>query len=675
VQTDSSPHFEYIWTVHDRGTGRTISTANRPRLNYCFVDWGCYKIDLKIRDLQCGFEKTRSFEVPIVPGPSETICPAPFTFLYPTPDPMGLYAVVGLKAPNAPTGQGTFNGTRKIESRVLVVPQCYCADSDPTDCPGALLGPNPDSDTDDDVQFRMACAPSPGQRVKVEGAKIRVKDLCPNVTFGAKYFLVEVDDLGALPPIAGLPPLNFCDVFLQGRKRPPGNDPNVGWRDVGESAARPMHLGNRPESLNGTFWSGHFIEGDESYHFVSRASRNPQAAVPIGPSNAIELPLPGTSVGIPSFNNDLAAGFSARFAMMSGVWFPEEGSGASSGQVMGNAMSGAPVQVKPAGGSGGGTGGGFGDGEGGALPKYEWCDHRSIVDEHFSQTLFESILYTGFIGPIPVTIFASIGFGLDIMVDAYTTVKVTPFQALLDGGSFAETHFYLLSTTNLAIPCELRADVVGGIVSIAMRLIPSAEFRLDTHIWSRDVDAHADLFVKATLDLAMQVEGCLNLVLTKLCVAVTIPILEDEPLMDPIGTDPRPPVTCSGGGGGELADAPEEGGTGGGIIKFDLPYQSISAPVSIASPDRKSRMEITFDQAGISKILVNSDVAETPTFSLTVGDLLNPAAAFVSNTGALIAWTKTYCPDSGLGALCDPQEGDPPPHSPSRTSWTPSRTS
>ncbi len=660
VQTDSSPHFEYIWTVHDRVPPRTVSTSSRATLKYCFNDWGCYKVDLRVRDLQCGFEKTRTFEVPVRPSWNETACaPAPFTFLYPTPDPSWIYAVIGLKAPNAPLGQGSFNGRRPLAMRVLVVPQCYCADPDESDCPGALLGPDDESDLDDAIQFRLAFKTPGNGRQRVEGVKIRVKDLCPNVPTGAKYFFLEVDDLGTIPPQPAWAQREFKDIFVQGRTRPANNDPNVGWRDVGEAGAHPMHFANRPSSLDQTFWSGHFVEEDQSYHFLSQSSKKPQASVPIDASKPITLPLPGVAVGIPSYDNDIAAGFTSRFGVIGPKWFAEEGSGASSGQLLGNEMSGAPVQVKAV-----QVGGGGGEGEGGIVtpPRYEWCDHREILSEHFSQTLFESILYTGLIGPIPVTIWASIGLGLDILVESYTTVKVSPF-APLTGGSFAETHFYLLSQTDLSIPCEIRADVVGGIISIALRLIPSAQFILDTHVWSRDAEAHADLFTKATLDLSMQIEACLNLLFAKICAGATIPILEDVPLMDPVGTDPRPPVTCGGGGGGGLADAAagaEQGG-GAGIIKFDLPYQSISAPVTVVSPDRKSRMEISFDQDGISNIKVNSELAETPTFSLSVGDLLNPAATFVSNRGGLIAWTRTYCSDSGLGSLCKPTEFDPDP--------------
>src|SRR4030095_2149905 len=174
---------------------------------------------------------------------------------------------------------------------------------------------------------------------------------------------------------------------FKGRKLPLNGDPNVGWRDVGESPPRFFTLFNRPSSLDTMYWSGHFVEKDESYHFTAQSSRTPQASVPIGDSKPISLPLPGVSVGIPSYQNDIAAGFTSRFMMQGGMWSAEDGSGASSGQVLGNQMSGAPVQVKaPT------TGGG-------ALPRYEWCDHRSIVDEHISQKLFESILYAGTIGP------------------------------------------------------------------------------------------------------------------------------------------------------------------------------------------------------------------------------------------------------------------------------------
>ena len=641
IRNDSSPHFEYIWTVHDRTPPRTVTTGDRSFLNYCFKDWGCYQIDVRVRDLQCGFEKTRSIEVPIVPGPGETQCAAPVTFLYPTPEPTGIYALVGLNAPNAPLGQGSFQGTRKLEMRVLTVPQCYCGDSDPTDCPKATLG---------EIEFRLAFKTSNGGRQKVDGVNIQVKDLCPNVDYGATYYLVTVDDLGKIPLQPGWSEKTFNDVYVQGRKKPANNDPNVGWRDVGEGAAKPIRLGNRPRSLDSTFWSGHFIEGDQSYHFTSQSSRSPQAAVPIDDTNAIALPLP-VDVQIPSYDNDLAAGFTARFATMSGIWFAETASGASSGRILGNEMSGTPVQVKPAQVGGGAIAGG--------LPSYQWCDHREIVNESFSQTLFESIIYTGTIGPVPVTIWASIGLGLDILVEAYTRVKVSPFAAI-EGGNYAETDFYLLSTTELSIPCEIRADVLGGIVSIALRLVPAAEFILDTHIWSRNTDAQADLFVNATMDLLMEIEGCLNVLITEFCATVTIPVLEDEQLMDPVGTDPRPPLTCGGGAAAGLAGGERPQGGGAGVIQFELPYQSISAPVTVVSPDRMSRMEITFDEEGLSRIEINSDVAETPTAGLGQGDFLNPAATFVSNRGAIIAWTKSYCADSGL-EQCTPTDLTPAP--------------
>ena len=640
IRNDSSPHFEYIWTVHDRTPPRTVTTGDRSWLNYCFKDWGCYRIDVRVRDLQCGFEKTRSIEVPIVPGPSEVQCAAPVTFLYPTPEPSGIYGLVGLVAPNAPLGQGAFQGTRKLEMRILTVPQCYCGDSDPTDCPKATL---------DEIEFRLAFKTSNGGRQKVDGVTVQVKDLCPNVDYGATYYLFTVDDLGKIPRQPLWEENKFYDVYVQGRKKPANNDPNVGWRDVGEGAAKPIRLGNRPRSLDSTFWSGHFIEGDQSYHFTTQSSRSPQAAVPIDDTNAISLPLP-VDVGIPSYNNDLAAGFTARFATMAGKWFAETASGASSGRILGNEMSGTPVQVKPA-----QTGSGA---IAGSLPSYEWCDHREIVNESFSQTLFESILYTGTIGPVPVTIWASIGLGLDILVEAYTRVKVSPFAAA-EGGNYAETDFYLLSTTELSIPCEIRADVLGGIVSVALRLIPAAEFILDTHIRTRNTDARADLFVNATLDLIMEIEGCLNVLITEFCATFTIPVLEDEQLMDPVGTNPRPPLTCGSGAGAGLAGGEPQGG-GAGVIQFELPYQSISAPVTVVSPDRMSRMEITFDEEGLSRIEINSDVAETPTAGIGQGDFLNPAATFVSNRGAIIAWTKSYCADSGL-EQCNPTELTPAP--------------
>jgi hypothetical protein len=235
-------------------------------------------------------------------------------------------------------------------------------------------------------------------------------------------------------------------------------------------------------------------------------------------------------------------------------------------------------------------------------------------------------------------------------------VFVSPFGPL-EGGTFAETHFYLLSSVGLSIPCEIRADVVGGLINIAVRLIPSAVFNLDTHISSEGVSPNVELHKKAELDLTMEVEGCIDVLITEACVEAEIPILEDVALIDETGADPRDDlVTCDGSGAGGGEDL-----LGGGAgITHELDYRSISAPVVTHSPDGASHLECRFDQDGFTQIDVDGGPVEGPVSGLSEGDFMNPAAAFVANTAALIAWTDADCEASGLGVPCNPDSGKRP---------------
>ncbi len=666
--SDQNSHFEYKWTVHDRPNPTTKTTYSSPVLEYCVSDWGCYLVDIEVIDKQCGFSKKRSYEVPIVPPPQDLGCPnTPFTFRFPTPDPGGMYGVVGLKAPNAPSGPGLFEGTRPVEFRVLVVPQCYCAETNP--CPAACL---PTADPcplpAKKVEFRLAWK-NGSTYTKVQGVEIQVEDLCPNVTEGAKYFMVRIEDLGKIPP-QGWTQKTVHNVFMQGRQVQ--SDPNAGWRNVGETdnTNKALKLFEHPSNLDSNFWNGHFLEGDQSYHFVSKTSDSTEQNAPIGPSNELDLGLPAVDVSVPSYDNNASTGFTSRFMMLNGVWGPEVGAGSTSGEVVSNKMDGQPFEVEPSV-VGGGGGRGGGDGSGGALDVYEWCRGDEILNESISQTLFESIIYTGTIWIIPVTIWGRIGLGLDLFIASHALIRVSPFGPL-EGGPFAQAEFSLDSSVKLSIPCEISCDILGGVLSIALRLIPSATFLLKANVGTIDASPHVNFFAECFLDLLMQIEGCLDLLITEACITFDIPILEHETLITtapehpcfdiPSCDDDDVPITpCGGGGGAEAVTLKKEQiGGGAGVVQFELPYQSISAPVTVFSPDKKSLMELSFNQNGVTSIQINGSPAETSSFGLTTGDFLNPAATFVSNTAILVAWTEGFCSETGL-PQCFPDPENPPP--------------
>jgi len=682
---DTSPHFEFSWRIYDTVNPTTKLSGSKATLLTCMRDWGCYNVELTVRDLQCGFRKTRTFEVPIRPEPDSTTCPAgvPFTFRNPTPDVGGIYAVVGLKSPHAPFGQGFFDGVRPVSIRVLVVPQCYCncdtSACENINCPAATLGniefrlARKVNQFDDPQDYELVFAVPPSD----------IKDLCENITEGAKYFSVDIHDLGSIAPNPTWLQNQFYKVYLQGRRKTPASP----WRNVGEEDARSLKLATRPASLNDSYWSGHFVEADQSYHFVAKSSKNTEEKAEIGPSDPVDLGLPGKDVGIPAKENELGSGFTSRFWTMGGLWGPEQGQGSSSGEIMSNTTNGAPINAEGIGDIIDGRPNIYTIGVGGILgeePAYQWCRREEIVNEEFSETLFNSILYAGTIGPVPVNISAAIGFGLSIGVEADVNVDVRPFNIGTDQPT-VESHFFLLSDIGISIPCEIRADVVGGIISLALRLVPTATFLLDTHLGTRDANTpQVDFFAGLKLDIKMVIEACVLFGL--FCLPIEFNILENYYLMHEeahTSDDTRKPrcildtLTCldsprscadygelgeGGSGGAVRLEGSPTAGPGGGGVSFALPYQTISAPVITYSPDKVHSFECAFNGQGITTIEINgSPISQGE----SVGYYLNPAATFVSNSAVLVAFTAMNCPDSGLGAEWCNQHGeelpDPPP--------------
>ncbi|MEM7234939.1 MAG: hypothetical protein AAF517_22360, partial [Planctomycetota bacterium] len=267
-------------------------------------------------------------------------------------------------------------------------------------------------------------------------------------------------------------------------------------------------------------------------------------------------------------------------------------------------------------------------------------------------TLFESILYTGTIGPVPVTIWASIGFGLNVLIQSQVSVFLTPFS-LLSSGNALETHFYLLSEINLTVPCQVRADILGGIGSVSVELEPQVDFRMDTHVRALDANPATNLFVETLLSIVMKVEGCIDLLLAEACVGVDIPLVTNEPIIDTIGCDPRPVITCENPNGGDDEyingnscnnGSPFAGEARGGVA-LPLPsfYQVTSAPTMAVSPDQQWLITCSFDPDGLGHVALNDiDVEKSP----EIGAYLDPSAIFVSNELAFLAWTASYCSEA-----------------------------
>jgi hypothetical protein len=99
---NNSPDFEYTWAIYqDEEVRRTRTSGNSPTLFYhALPDWGCYKVELSIRDKKCGLTSKYSQELAIFPPSiacnsttlNSSTCTSPqkqmkSAYLFPTPQP------------------------------------------------------------------------------------------------------------------------------------------------------------------------------------------------------------------------------------------------------------------------------------------------------------------------------------------------------------------------------------------------------------------------------------------------------------------------------------------------------------------------------------------------------------------------------------------------------------
>ncbi|MEM7263651.1 MAG: hypothetical protein AAF488_16810, partial [Planctomycetota bacterium] len=102
---------EYCWSI--QAFHPPLCKIDAPTSVHNLPDWGCYGIDLIVRDKACGTQRRFFDEVPLIPDATQcTPGNDYFSFLYPTPDPQGLYAIAGLRNPSP--GNGFFQSERSL---------------------------------------------------------------------------------------------------------------------------------------------------------------------------------------------------------------------------------------------------------------------------------------------------------------------------------------------------------------------------------------------------------------------------------------------------------------------------------------------------------------------------------------------------------------------------------
>ena len=613
-----NPNFEYKWKIFDADPPTVVCSGAKNSVYVCLKDVGCYKVEVTVTDRRCGIRRKAIQEVAVVPDEVPSTA-EPNQFLFPKPDPNDIYAIVGLTNPTP--GEGRFHGERPLDVRVLVAPKCFRDGSTPpSQCFAAETN---------DVEFRLAVRFFTGEGLQFSAldAIIDVLDLCPNVTTGAKYYALSVADLGTIASHERLDGFTAKSVVIQGRTvQQNGTEislpsPSM-WQDIAS-----LNMMNAPEALSQAYWTGSFEESESAYHFEVRSAGNGPLSASFGPSQPLPFNLPGLNLGLPSYEtNTSASEFIARFSMSRGTWRAETGAGTTSGELLGNSLSSAPVLVEPI-----ETGGGAGEG-GGAIvtpPSYSWAEQSEIFNQQFSQDLFDSILYTGFVGPVPVTVRAAIGLSLGIRLTAHVCTSIDPFTA----GSVSN-RFGLESQVKLSIPAKIRADILFGVASVSASLIPQASFDMKTLAETTNLSAPSpSKYARAVVKLFFEVKACISFIFDDICYSKRNKIAERT--IFEVGSNLS--AQCPGAGAG-LDEADVAGGQGGGLdVGF---FVETSAPATAITPDGLTVLDAFVEETGIARGFVRPLGFEGG-IPLDFGPgLIDPAAVFVSQTLALVAWTR-----------------------------------
>ncbi|MEM7233806.1 MAG: LamG-like jellyroll fold domain-containing protein, partial [Planctomycetota bacterium] len=406
--TALDPRFEYRYTIYDSHVPTVTSWSWRSSIEEC-LGCGCYRVDVDVRVVGCPV--TRTYRHEIVVEPDEYLCqpPRPFEFLYPQPAPAGVSGVIGLNT-TPPPGRRVYADTRPLEFSVLVSPNCDCDDN--TNCPSAEV---------DDIEFDLV-ARSGQSLVALNTGFVVVDSLCSETTAGPKYFEITLDDLGAVERArhhdeADKP----MEVYFAARAK----GTNAPWQTIGGA----LQIFNPPDVLYSSSWRANFSDPN-CYFFSVQSSQQPAQDFNLGASLPINIEIPDIGGGRPEpinvdghEDNDLSSGFTSKFSLDNGVWSSEDGVGGLRGGMMGNEISGDPLQVSAE------TiqNGQFGLGN---SLDWEWCSGGNLFNHEFETDIFKGILFAGTIWVIPVTISASIGFGYFFNIDYQTTFQLHPFSSV-----------------------------------------------------------------------------------------------------------------------------------------------------------------------------------------------------------------------------------------------------
>ncbi|MEM7261759.1 MAG: dockerin type I repeat-containing protein, partial [Planctomycetota bacterium] len=309
------------------------------------------------------------------------------------------------------------------------------------------------------------------------------------------------------------------------------------------------------------------------------------------------------------------------------------GTGSSSGHLLDHTLTGSAQAIEPV--------PGLVVDSGTLYPSYTWCRTEKVFSQEFREELFRSILYMGVIPPgIPLEIWGEVSLGLKFSVQSYLETRLSPFAPLPGTNSNFEMTYALDSNVQISVPAGISADIIGGLASVAIRLVPSAEFHLQPYIVVDDSGVDSDYALDTEFALAMEIEACLQtVILGEQCApTLTLPLVEDVDILPPYGTF-QTPASCGSGSGTSTSISAGPTPPAGGLEK-------LSNPVAITSPDGSIGMTMwvidgdTLDQI-VEVRITEGDEVTTLTTSIpgaASGFLfIDPTATFVDNDTIVLA--------------------------------------
>ncbi|MBN1420570.1 MAG: IPT/TIG domain-containing protein [Planctomycetes bacterium] len=647
---DTSGFFSYTWTIWDGMDSLDVESYADNFATVEVSEWGCYEIELTITDRGCGTSVTNTLAAAIYPNEAlgcyvRMLGPVKYNAVSPIPDPKDMHVVVGMDPPPGLPGHGVFyGGERPLNFKILVVP-CLCGDDidEIQDCANPL--------TNEDVAIDLRTAQ--GQYLlRHDDPRIRWDfGRCIGFQTGPKWLDVSVENVSALDVLDAVS--SSRAIFFVSIRH------GAFWEPAIPAAFFQAH--NPPESLYQSFWTGSYDGRTNTYHFDVRPTEDGLTKIGLPaqtPPKTYAIPG-GRQVTIPSFENDLYNGFISRFKLEKGEWDHEVGSGVTAGRLLSNIVNGAPTQEQGYTVRSGGAGKAQIDG-----PVFGWCNSKTILDQYFEQKLFETILYSGMIGPVPVTLWGSVSLALAFNVTSRYQSHVSPIEplppALAEGGAgdtYFSSDFLLTSNIGVSIPCQVRADIFLGIASVTAGLIPNVNLLFETYSGNRGLQPDWGYNTEAWFSLSYEVKACIKYLVGKKCWKRGGPLLTHElwPAQSryPFGLGRFPAIeSCTLGKGDPVPSAPDS--------RFlveaqdDEPaYAYTNRATTASSADGMTSVDVWIGNDGLAHVSINDMEVDALGDAARPGTYGSPAARFATPDVAFVALTREFTEEAGFTDIPD----------------------